>query len=192
MNNYQSTVRDIPVERKSYKNSSLRFLIPKHVHIICLAPSSPAFRGTFLFKRSRNLLSFLFLYRYAFYPPNLYCSLIDHFNIFYVKVFNSNSPSINYYYYYPPPPSSSSSSSPPPPPPPSQAVQSLIAHDSQYKLPPFPITFGHCLLVFSPIILKPYHTSSLCLLRSSPRFRIPSIPAFGICFGIPWFCILST
>ena len=88
MNNYKSTVHDIPVERKSYKNSSLRFVIPKHVHNICLAPSSAAFRGTFLFKCCPNLSSFLFLYRYAFYPSNLYCSLMDHLKYILSKIFH--------------------------------------------------------------------------------------------------------
>ena len=45
---------------------------------------------------------------------------------------------------------------------------------------------------FYIIIFKPSSTSSLHLLRGLFLFLVPLIVPVAICFGILWFCILST
>jgi hypothetical protein len=62
----------------------------------------------------------------------------------------------------------------------------------QHNLPPFPTIPGRRTPVFIPVIFKSSSTTSFHLLRGLPIFLVASIVAAEICFGILWFCILST
>ena len=53
-----------------------------------------------------------------------------------------------------------------------------------------PLTIA-CLFLI-PITFKPSSYSYLRLLRGLPIFLLPSTVSVAICFGILWFCILST
>jgi hypothetical protein len=75
----------------------------------------------------------------------------------------------------------------------SQALHSVVDLGLQYNLPPFPMIPGrNTPIFFIPIIFKSSSTSSFHLLHALPLFLVPSIVAAAICYGILWFCILST